>query len=78
MLFYNHMFNPQYVNPTYYNQTQQQMHQHQFDQDKEVCNVVKAFHDMLKAVKELDPQHQQQAFNLCLAEMAMACEWNQR
>ncbi len=78
MLFYNQMFNPQYVNPEYYNQIQQQMQQYQFEQDKEVYNAVKACHDMLEAVKKLDPQHQQQAFNFCLAEIAKACEWNQR
>lgn len=78
MLFYNQMFNPQYVNPEYYNQIQQQMQKYQFKQDKEVYNAVKACHDMLEAVKKLDPQHQQQAFNFCLAEIAKACEWNQR
>lgn len=78
MLFYNQMFNPQYVNPEYYNQIQQQMQQYQFEQEKEVYNAVKACHDMLEAVKNLDPQHQQQAFNFCLTEIVKAWKWNQR
>lgn len=76
MDFYNKMFNPNYVNQAYYNQMQQKMAQHQFEQDKEVLNAVKACHDMLEAVKKLDAQHQQQAYALCLAEIAKAQDWN--
>lgn len=45
-------------------------------QDKEVLNAVKACHDMLKAIKKLDAQHQQQAFAICLTEIAKAQNWN--
>lgn len=76
MDFYNKMFNPEYVNQAYYNQMQQQMAQHQFEQDKEVLNAVKAFHDMLDAVRKLDEQHQQKAFALCLNEIAKIQNWN--
>ena len=74
--FYNHFFNQQYVNPDYYRQSQEQIIQYQQEQSKEVQNVVKAVHDLCDAYKKLDPQHQQQAFYLALAEMARESGWN--
>lgn len=68
--FYNQFFNQQYVTPDYYYSIQNQIAQHQREQSKEVLNVVKAVHDLCEAYKKLDPQHQQQAFYLALAEMA--------
>ncbi len=75
MNFYNQMFNPNYINQTYFNQKQQEIAQYEHEQDKEVFNTVKACHDMLDAVRKLDEQHQQQAFNLCLAEIAKTMGW---
>ena len=74
--FYNQFFNQQYVNPDYYRQSQEQIVQYQQEQSKEVQNVVKAVHDLCEAYKKLDPQHQQQAFYLALAEMAKESGWN--
>ena len=74
--FYNQFFNKQYVNPDYYRQSQEQITQYQQEQSKEVQNVVKAVHDLCDAYKKLDPQHQQQAFYLALAEMARESGWN--
>ena len=74
--FYNQFFNQQYVNPDYYRQSQEQIIQYQQEQNKEVQNVVKAVHDLCDAYKKLDPQHQQQAFYLALAEMARESGWN--
>ncbi|HOO07447.1 MAG TPA: hypothetical protein P5092_04060 [Ruminococcus sp.] len=76
--FYNQFFNQQYVNPDYYRQSQEQIIQYQQEQSKEVQNVVKAVHDLCDAYKKLDPQHQQQAFYLALAEMAKESGWNSR
>lgn len=70
-------YNPQYVTPDYYAQVQHQIAQYQFEQNQEVCNVVKAVHDLCEATKKLDAQHQQQAFYLALAEMAKEFGWNQ-
>ena len=76
--FYNQFFNPQYVTPDYYHRIQNQIAQYQQEQSKEVQNVVKAVHDLCKAYKKLDPQHQEQAFGLALAEMAIELGWNNR
>jgi len=76
--FYNQFFNPQYVNPDYYRQNQEQIMHYQQEQSKEVCNVVKAVHDLCEAYKKLDPQHQQQAFALALNEMAREFAWNNK
>ena len=74
--FYNQFINQQYVNPDYYRQSQEQIIQYQQEQSKEVQNVVKAVHDLCDAYKKFDPQHQQQAFYLALAEMARESGWN--
>lgn len=71
--FYNQMFNPQYVNPDYYHEMQRQ--QHEFEQQKEIVNAVKAIHDLCEAVKKIDVNHQQQAFNACLFELAKEMNW---
>lgn len=76
MMYYDHMFNPNYVNPTYYNQVQAQIMLYQQEQSKEVVNVVNAVHDMCEAIKKLDSQHQQEAFMLSLAEMAKEFGWD--
>lgn len=72
--FYDAMFNPQYVNPDNY-KLQRQM-QHKYDQDKKVADAVKAIHDLCEAVKGMDQFHQQQAFQACLAQMALELGWN--
>ena len=73
---FNYQFyNPQYVTPAYYSQVQNQIAQYQLEQTQEVCNVVKAVHDLCEATKKLDSQHQQQAFCLALAEMAKEFGW---
>lgn len=76
--FYNQFFNQQYVTPDYYCQNQNQIVQYKQEQSKEVQNIVKAVHDLCKAYKKLDPQHQEQAFYLALAEMANELGWNNR
>ena len=76
--FNDQLFNPQYVNPNYYFQNQQQILKYQQEQNKKVANVVKAFHDLCEASKKLDPQHQQQAFYLVLAEMSREFGWDNR
>ena len=75
-MFYNQMFNPAYNNQVYYQQHQNQIVQYPQEQNKEVCNAVKGFHDWCEAMKKLDPQHQQQAIMLCFAEMANDQGWD--
>ena len=44
-------------------------------QDKEIAKAVKAIHDLCEAVKKIDANHQQQAFNACLFELAKEMNW---
>lgn len=76
MNFYNQMFNQQYVNPQYFQEMQKQIEQYHFEQNKEVCNAVKAMHDLCEAVKKMDDYHQKIAFDACLAEIANELGWN--
>lgn len=71
---YNRMFNPQYVNPIYFHNNTQQI-QYAQQQDKKVFDAVKAVQDLCKAVKDMDEQHQQIAFILCLGEMSKEFGW---
>ena len=45
------------------------------EQNEEVAKVVKAFHDLCEAASKLDPQHQQIAFQACLAQFAVEQRW---
>ena len=74
--FYHQMFNQTYVNPLYYQQHQALVQQYQLKQTYEVANAVKSVHDLCEAIKKMDAQHQEQAFYLCLAEMAEQFGWN--
>ena len=73
--FCNQMFNQTYVNPDFYYQIQAQMQQYQRDQSLEVVKSVNAVRDLCEAVKKMDRQHQEQAFFLCLAEVAREFGW---
>ena len=76
MYFYNQMFNQTYVTPSYYYQNQARIQQYQFEQNCEVTKAVNAVRDLCEAIKKMDDQHQEQAFYLCLAEMAKQNDWN--
>ena len=67
------MFNPQYVNADYYNQIQQ--FKYNQNQDKKVRDTIKAMHDLCDAVKDMDQNHQEQAFLGCLAVIAEEFQW---
>lgn len=71
--FNDRMFNQKYVNPNYYYQNMQQ--QYNQDQDEKILDAVKAIHDLCKAIKEMDPSHQEQAFSACLIAMAKEFNW---
>lgn len=77
MYFNDMMFNSQHENSTYYQQQLQtiQQKQYQVQQDINVADAVKALHDLCEAVKKMDLPHQQQAFMLCLEEMAKQFGW---
>ena len=72
--FYDRMFNPQYVNAEYYHQVEQQMH-YEAHQNKKVADAVKAMHDLCDAVKDMDQNHQDITFRLCLFELAKVFGW---
>lgn len=78
MYFNEMMFNPQYVNQNYYNQIQAQIQQYQYEnqQNFEIGKVLNAVNDLCKSMKNLDEQHQQQAFFLCLGVMAKEFGWD--
>lgn len=71
--FNNMMFNPQYVNADYYNQIRQ--FEYNQNQDEKVRDAIKAMHDLCDAVKDMDQNHQQQAFRGCLGVMAEEFHW---
>ena len=71
--FNNMMFNPQYVNANYYNQIRQ--FEYNQNHDKKVRDAIKAMHDLCDAVKDMDQNHQEQAFLGCLAVMAEEFHW---
>ena len=71
--FNNMMFNPQYVNADYYNQIRQ--FEYNQNQDEKVRDAIKAMHDLCDAVKDMDQEHQQQAFLGCLGVMAEELHW---
>ena len=80
-VFYDQMFNPNYVNPIYYQQNQmeimryrEEMRYHQ-EQNSEVFKAVKAMRDLREALKKMDMPHQRQAFMLCLEEAAKEFNW---
>lgn len=73
--FYNQMFNPQYVNPNYYFEVMKQK-QNKSTQTEEIEKAVNAMHDLCEALKKIDDKYQQEAFNACLAEMALQFKWN--
>ena len=78
MEFYTKMFNQTYVNQSYYYQNQAQVQQYQLEQNCEVLKATKAFRDLCEAVKNMDAQHQEQAFYLCLAEAAKQFAWDKK
>ncbi len=59
---YEQIFNPQYVNPIYLRQCQMQ---HDCLQNMEIAKAVKAIHDYFDAMRKLDPQYLQKAFDAC-------------
>lgn len=74
MYFYDRFYNPQYVNPTYF--TKQQEVFQPVKQDEEILKVAKAMRDLCRAVKNMDEQHQEQAFAMCLNVIAQEYGWN--
>lgn len=75
-LFYDRMFNPQYVNPHYLATVRELMEQkYREEQLKELSNAIKAMNDLCDAVNKLDAEHQQQAFYACLAVLANKLGW---
>ena len=76
-LFYDQIFNHDYVNPAYYQAVQSQaVWQYQQNQTAEVQKAVKATHALCEAVNKLDAEHQQQAFYACLVVLASELGWN--
>ena len=75
-LFYNEMFNPQYVNAAYY--AQQEEYIRQIKQDEDVLKAADAARDLCTAVKRMDEQHKQTAFLACLAVLAEEYGWNRK
>ena len=51
------------------------MWQYQQNQNAEVVKAMKATHDLIEAARKLDPEHQQQAFCVCLGIIAAELGW---
>ena len=73
MYFNDRFCNPQYVNPLYYAQQQERIRK--MKQDDEVRKAANAARDLCKAVKNMDEEHQQQAFWACLCVVAEEYGW---
>ena len=69
MMYHNYpygIFNPDYL--TTYN-PQQQEAQRQWEQNKNIADMVKAISDYCEAARKVHPDYQQAAFKACLAEI---------
>jgi len=69
MMYQNYpygIFNPTYLNAY---QAQQREAQRQWEQNKNIADMVKAISDYCEAARKVHPDYQQAAFNACLAEI---------
>lgn len=69
MMYQNYpygIFNPDYLNAY---QAQQWEAQRQWEQNKNIADMVKALSDYFEAARKVHPDYQQAAFNACLAEI---------
>ncbi len=69
----NQMLNLNYINESFYKQGNHKLFLS--DQDERVIKTINSFRDILDQVKDMDMDHQQQAFFLCLTEIARRNEW---
>ena len=61
------IFNPEYLNE--YQHAQQREAQRQWEQNKNISDMVKAISDYCEAARKVHPDFQEMAFNACLAEL---------
>ena len=61
------IFNPDHLRAY---PTQQEEIQRQWEQNKNIADMVKALSDYLEAARKVDPDFRQIAFNACLAEIS--------
>jgi len=60
------IFNPNYLNAY---QAQQREVQRQWEQNKNIADMVKAISDYCEAARKVHPDYQQIAYNACIAEI---------
>lgn len=60
------IFNPAYLNRF---QTLQMEEQRKIEQEKNICDMVKAISDLCEASRKVDPDHEQMAVNACIVEI---------
>lgn len=60
------IFNPAYMN---FNLAQQMEARRQWEQNKNIADMVKALSDYFEAARKVDPDYQQAAFDACLFEI---------
>ena len=75
MNFNNQVFNNQFMSEEYYKTVRKQIEEYNKKQNEDTAKTVKAFHDLLEASHNLDPDHQQIAFFACLEEYAKMYGW---
>lgn len=69
MIYQNYpygIFNPNYLN--IYQEHQREI-QRQWEQNKNIADMVKAISDYCEAARKVHPDYQQVAYNACLAEI---------
>ena len=70
------LYNPNYINQQMYYQQQAEIQRaHEANQQIEIFKAQKALNDFLDAVKNVDGNHQQELYFVCLAEIAKRNGW---
>lgn len=62
-MYYQNLFNQEFINQQYYMQMQQQF---TYNQNQEIAKMIKALNDFMDAANQIAPQYQQQAMCECI------------
>lgn len=63
-MYYQNLFNEQYINQELKKMQEQQFH---FEQQKEICKMAKSLNDFIDSANKIAPQYQGQALDACIA-----------
>lgn len=66
-MYYQNLFNTQYVNQINYQKIVQDENKFYEEQQKEFANMIKSLNDFFDSASKIAPEYEEQAFNTCLA-----------